>query len=65
GELRGIGEEDALPLQSLTVQGNRMEYVLMLRQPTPVRLTFRGVEGTGTWGDGPPRTGAARAVKRT
>jgi hypothetical protein len=65
GELRGIGEEDALPLQSLTVQGNRMEYVLMLRQPTPVRLTFRGVEGTGTWGDGPPRTGAARTVKRT
>ena len=64
GTVRGVGEEAALPLRDVTMQGSELHYLLPLRDPTPARVTFDGVTGTGTWGDPSGRGGSLRVVKR-
>ena len=64
GTVRGVGEEAALPLRDVTMQGTELHYLLPLRDPTPARITFDGLAGTGTWGDPSGRGGSLRVVKR-
>jgi hypothetical protein len=64
GTVRGVGEEGELVLRDVSMQGNELRYFLPLRDPTPVRVTFDGLVGTGTWGDPAGRGGSLRVTKR-
>jgi hypothetical protein len=59
-----VGEEGELVLRDVSMQGNELRYFLPLRDPTPVRVTFDGLVGTGTWGDPAGRGGSLRVTKR-
>jgi len=65
GAVRGVGEEGANELRDVRADGARLTYELMLGAPTPVKIDFDGLVGTGTWGDPAARGGAVRAVKRS
>jgi hypothetical protein len=63
--LRGVGDDFMTTVRDLRAEGNELRFEILVPQPTPVRLTFDGVVGAGTWGDGTPEHGGeARAVKR-
>ncbi|HEU4698935.1 MAG TPA: hypothetical protein VFS40_07140 [Gemmatimonadales bacterium] len=50
-----------LPLLALAP---RLAFGLPMHQTYPVRLTFAGARGTGTWGDPATRGGVAEATRR-
>jgi len=65
GRSRPIGEDDEFELRDIATNGNELSYRVMIPNPVPVHLTFEGLRGTGTWGDGGvTRGGTATAVKR-
>lgn len=65
GRLRAVGEDDAVEVRDITMRSDELSYRVMIPSPVPIHLTFAGVEGEGTWGDGGvSRGGRVRAVKR-
>jgi hypothetical protein len=63
--LRGYGDDFNTRVRNLRVEGNEIRFDILIPDPTPVRLSFDGLVGTGSWGDsGTERGGEARAVKR-
>ena len=47
------------------MSGSELSYKVMIPNPVPVHLTFDGLKGSGTWGDGGvQRGGAATSIKR-
>lgn len=64
-EMRGIGEDEVVRIDEVKLEGSTLTIVLPLRQPAPMRITFDGVEGKGTWGDPKARGGAVTATKRS
>jgi hypothetical protein len=66
GRVRAVGEDDAIEVRDVTMHGSELSYRVMAPNPIPIHLTFVGMEGEGTWGDGGvSRGGQAHAVKRT
>ena len=49
GTIRGIGEEEVLPLGEVTFRDSVLSYRLPLRQPVNISVRFSGLEGTGDW----------------
>ncbi|HEX6533877.1 MAG TPA: retropepsin-like aspartic protease [Gemmatimonadaceae bacterium] len=65
GRVRAVGEDDAIEVRDIAMHGSELSYRVMGPNPIPIHLTFAGMEGEGTWGDGgASRGGQARAVKR-
>lgn len=62
---RAIGEDETVELGDVSAAGGELRYTLPLREPTPARIVFDGVVGTGAWGDpAAGRGGALKLVKR-
>jgi hypothetical protein len=64
GQLRGVGEERVQEVRDVHVDGATLTCEIAFRAPTPVRVVFDGLVGTGTWNDAAGHGGAMRAVKR-
>lgn len=65
GRVRAVGADEPVEVRDVVAKGDDLSYRVMISDPVPVHLTFHGLEGAGTWGDGGvTRGGAARAVKR-
>jgi hypothetical protein len=65
GRLRFVGDEKELALRDVRAHDTTLEFQLPMRQVYPVRLTFRALTGTGTWGDPATRGGAVEGTKRS
>ena len=65
GRLRFVGDEKELALRDVRAHDATLEFQLPMRQVYPVRLTFRALTGTGTWGDPATRGGAVEGTKRS
>ena len=65
GHSRPLGEDQPIALSDIVMTGNELSYKVMIPNPVPVHLTFDGLKGSGTWGDGGvQRGGAATSIKR-
>jgi len=64
GEMRRLGEDETVRLEDVKVDGATLTVTLPLRPPTPMQITFEGLDGRGTWGDPKARGGAVTATKR-
>lgn len=64
-DMRSLGEDEVVRIEDVKLEGATLTFVLPLRQPAPMRITFDGVSGTGTWGDPVARGGAVTATKRS
>jgi hypothetical protein len=64
GRARFLGDDAEHELRDVRADGDRLEFGLPLRRTYPVRLTFAGTTGQGTWGDPATRGGRAEARKR-
>ena len=65
GRSRPIGEDQPIALSDIAMTGNELSYRVMIPNPVPLHLTFDGLKGSGTWGDGGvQRGGAATSIKR-
>jgi hypothetical protein len=63
--LRGYGDDFNTRVRNVRVGGQEIRFDILIPDPTPVHLSFDGLVGTGSWGDGgTERGGEARAVKR-
>jgi hypothetical protein len=65
GRLRGVGEERTQEVRDVRVDGATLAYEIAFGSPTPVRVTFDGLVGTGAWSDSAGHGGAMRMVKRS
>jgi hypothetical protein len=66
GRVRAVGEDDVVEVRDIEMRGSVLSYRVMIHNPVPIHLTFAGMKGEGTWGDGGvSRGGQARAIKRT
>ncbi len=63
-EMRALGEDEVVRIDDVTLDGSTLTIILPLRTPTPMRITFEGLAGTGTWGDPATRGGTVTAAKR-
>lgn len=63
-EMRGLGEDETVRIDDVKLEGTTLVVVLPLRAPAPMRITFDGLEGTGTWGDA-SRGGKVTATKKS
>jgi hypothetical protein len=61
--LRFVGSDTEFALRDVRAEQGVLTFGLPMRQVYPVRLAFRGLTATGTWGDPAGRGGAAEAVK--
>lgn len=65
GHSRPLGEDQPIALSDIVMSGSELSYKVMIPNPVPVHLTFDGLKGSGTWGDGGvQRGGAATSIKR-
>jgi hypothetical protein len=62
--LRFAGSDRVFALRDVRADGGTLEFGLPMRATYPVRLSFTGVQGQGTWGDPAQRGGEATARKR-
>jgi hypothetical protein len=63
-EMRALGGDETVRIDNVKLEGNTLVVVLPLRTPAPMRITFDGLDGTGTWGDA-SRGGKVTATKRS
>jgi len=65
GTTRAIGDDQVVPLRNVTMTGRELSYEPAVPNSFQVHLTFDGIRGEGTWGDGGvKRGGAITAIKR-
>lgn len=64
-EMRALGEDEVVRIDDVTLSGATLTLVLPMRTPTPLRITFEGLTGSGTWGDPAARGGTVTATKRS
>jgi hypothetical protein len=62
--LRFLGEDREFALRDVRARGDSLAFELPMRQAYPVRLAFRDLAGSGTWGDPATRGGIVEVVKR-
>jgi hypothetical protein len=63
-EMRALGADETVRIDDVKLEGSTLVVVLPLRTPAPMRITFDGLDGTGTWGDA-SRGGKVTAKKRS
>jgi len=65
GTTRAIGDDQVVPLRNIAITRQELSYEPAVPNSFPVKLSFDGSRGEGTWGDGGvKRGGAITAVKR-
>lgn len=62
--LRFLGEDKVFALRDVRASGDSLAFELPMRQAYPVRVAFRDLSGSGTWGDPATRGGIVEIVKR-